>query len=449
MKRLFAPLVTLLLVALTFSAVPLAQADEPAPAPVPPTTPPPYTPQTGALFNDPTGTPEQQLVLLNHIMKSIESVPKGSVIRVASYSFTYTPMANALIAAHKRGVQVRVLVDSHTISPEMTKMKKALGSSRSKPSYFATCTYGCMSSKPSFMHSKLYLFSRAGNAKHVSMISSGNPAFAAGTLSWNNTYTIVGDSTLYAANVQNFNDMLKDKTNTKYYRTVTSGPYKEYLFPRAGTTANSDTMYNVLRNVNCTNVAPGYGANGRTVVRIAAYKWTALRAELAQQTTALKKAGCDVEVIYSGDTVEKKIAYELQKQKVPVYDGRLDRDNDGELDLYIHSKYILISGGYAGKNNVKAVYTGSQNFSRNSLRESNETNIRIQLDHVYDQFNANFNYIKTNWTKRVTIAPKPASTVDARRVTTDDGSGRYTPGTTQTKAPLDSTGDDYALDPKE
>ena len=447
MKRLLAPLAALVLVALTLTAGPVAQADEPPPVPTP--VPQPYTPKTGALFNDPTGTPEQQMVLLSHIMQSIDSVPAGSVIRFGSYSFTYTPMANALIAAHKRGVQVRVLVDSHTISPEMTKMKKALGSDRSKPSYFATCKYGCMSSVPSFMHSKIYLFSRAGSAKHVSMISSGNPAFAAGTLSWNNTYTVVGDSTLYAANVANFNDMLKDKTNTKYYRTVTSGPYKEYLFPRAGKTASSDTMYNVLKGVKCTNVAPGYGKNGRTVVRIAAFRWTALRLSLAKQTAALKAAGCDVEVIYSGDTVEKKVAYELVSLgKVPVYDGRLDRDNDGELDLYIHSKYVLINGGYGTRNNVKAVYTGSQNFTGNSLRESNETNIRIMLDHVYDEFNANFNLIKLSWAKPVTRAPKPNSELDARRVTTDNGTGGSSPGTTYTKTPLSVT-DDYAVDPKE
>ncbi len=293
-----------------------------------------------------------------------------------------------------------------------------------------------MSSKPSFMHTKLYMFSTAGSSKLVSMISSANPAWSGGTQAWNNIYTVVGDQTLYDANVANFRDMLRDKTDTYYYRTVSSGPYKEYMFPRNGKTRYSDTLYNVLREVKCTGAAPGYGdAQGRTVVRIAAYKWTALRVNVAQQVTALKKAGCNVEVIYSADTVDKEIAYELFKQRIPVYNGRLDRDSDGVLDLYIHSKYILINGVYGASTNVKAIYTGSQNFSSNSLRQSNETMLRVQLDPVYDAFLANFNQIKNNWTVRVAKAPKPAASTN--RVGGDSVSTRY------------RNGDDYSVEPND
>ena len=70
------------------------------------------------------------------------------------------------------------------------------------------------------------------------MNSSANPAETGVSKSWNNTYTTVGDKTLYDANVDNFNDMLPDKTNTDYYHTVESPPYKEYFFPRAGSTKN-------------------------------------------------------------------------------------------------------------------------------------------------------------------------------------------------------------------
>ena len=108
-----------------------------------------------------------------------------------------------------------------------------------------------MANKPSFIHSKLYLFSRTGGATQVSMNSSANPAETGVSKSWNNTYTTVGDKTLYDANVDNFNDMLPDKTNTNYYHTVESPPYKEYFFPRAGSTKNSDTLYNILNDVSC------------------------------------------------------------------------------------------------------------------------------------------------------------------------------------------------------
>jgi phosphatidylserine/phosphatidylglycerophosphate/cardiolipin synthase-like enzyme len=81
------------------------------------------------------------------------------------------------------------------------------------------------------------------------MTSSANPAETGISRSWNNTYTTVNDKTIYDANVDNFNDMLPDKTNTDYSHTVASGVHKEYFFPRAGSTKKSDTLYNT-RPVN-------------------------------------------------------------------------------------------------------------------------------------------------------------------------------------------------------
>ena len=57
---------------------------------------------------------DQQLALMDQIMNAVNSVPAGSIIRFVAYSFSWQPMADALIAAHKRGVQVRLLIDSHT-----------------------------------------------------------------------------------------------------------------------------------------------------------------------------------------------------------------------------------------------------------------------------------------------------------------------------------------------
>ena len=407
MKKLVRPLVALVVVMLGVVIVPPAQAKAPPPSS--------YSPQTGALFNNPDGTSAEQLALLNHITNAIDSVPENSIIRIAAYSFSYQPMANALIAAHERGVQVRLLIDSHTDTSQLKALRSALGTDRSKRSYLRTCTYGCMSSKASYMHSKLYLFSRAGSSTRVSMISSTNPAWTGASESWNNLYTIAGDKTIYDANVDNFNDMLPDKTNTDYYHTVSSGPYKQYFFPRAGSTPTSDTLYNVLSDVTCTGAASGYGAGGKTVIKVAAYQWTSLRIHIAKKLTELKGKGCNIEVIYPSDNVDTEVATELLKKSIPVYNGRLDRDDDGVNDLYPHSKYLLINGVYQGNAKVKAVYTASQNFTNTSLRESNEVMLRIPINSVHDQYVSNFNLIKNNYTVKVTSASKTTAGVDSAR----------------------------------
>jgi phosphatidylserine/phosphatidylglycerophosphate/cardiolipin synthase-like enzyme len=420
MKKLVRVVVALAVLALGVVIVPPAQAKAPAP----------YTPKTGALFNDPNGSLAEQQALMDPIVASVNSVPAGSIIRFIAYSFSWDTMADALIDAHKRGVQVRLLIDSHhyellspgTDTPQLKALRSALGTDRSKSSYIRTCKNGCMSNSTSYIHSKLYLFSRVGDAKYVSMISSANPAQTGMSRSWNNTYTIANNKAIYDANVDNFNDMLPDKTNTDYYHTVSGSPCdpkgnsaascKLYYFPRAGSTPSSDTIYNVLSDVTCTGAAGT--ANHRTEIKLAAYQWTTRRLYVAQKLAALKGKGCDIEVIYPSDKVDAEVADELRDNNIPIYNGRLDRDGDGVKELYPHSKYLLINGVYQGDPSFKGVYTASQNFTNNSLRESNEVLLRIPIGSVHDQYVDNFNKMK-NYILARTSASKTTAGLDKAR----------------------------------
>jgi len=376
-----------------------------------------YMPATGATFNNPLGSRDQQTVLMDQIIDAVNNVPKGSIIRVVAYSFDYQPVADALIAAKKRGAQVRLLIDSHTETAQIRQLRSYLGTGTSDGSYLRTCRFSCMSNSKSFIHSKLYLFSRTGGATQVSMNSSANPAETGVSKSWNNTYTTVGDKTLYDANVDNFNDMLPDKTNTDYYHTVESPPYKEYFFPRAGSTKTSDTLYNILNDVSCPST-----------IKVTTYFWTSARLYLAEKLSALKKAGCSVEVIYpdgpgAQDTVYPEITAELLNGKVPTWNTR---PNAG---LYVHNKVILINGTYQGVPGQKIVYATSQNLTKNSLRNSNEVMLRIPIPAVYDAYWGNFEGIKAN---SVRVTTKSAKTTAGLNSTSEKRSS---------KAPKDNSPD--------
>jgi len=404
MKKLVHPLVALMILALGAFIVSPAQAKV-------------YMPATGATFNDPNGTRDQQTVLMRQIIEAVNNVPSGSIIRVVAYSFDYQPVADALIAAKKRGAQVRLLIDSHTETAQIRQLRSYLGTGTSDGSYLRTCRFSCMSNSKSFIHSKLYLFSRTGGATQVSMNSSANPAETGVSKSWNNTYTTVGDKTLYDANVDNFNDMLPDKTNTDYYHTVESPPYKEYFFPRAGSTKTSDTLYNILNDVSCPST-----------IKVTTYFWTSARLYLAEKLSALKKAGCSVEVIYpdgpgAQDTVYPEITAELLNGKVPTWNTR---PNAG---LYVHNKVILINGTYQGVPGQKIVYATSQNLTKNSLRNSNEVMLRIPIPAVYDAYWGNFEGIKAN---SVRVTTKSAKTTAGLNSTSEKRSS---------KAPKDNSPD--------
>jgi phosphatidylserine/phosphatidylglycerophosphate/cardiolipin synthase-like enzyme len=388
MKKLFRAVIALSVLALSAVFLPPAQAKA-------------YMPTAGVTFNDPTGSRSQQTVLMDQIIAAVNNVPAGSIIRFVAYSFDYQPMVDALLAAKKRGAQVRLLIDSHTETDQIRRLRSFLGTGKSDGSYLRTCKYSCMANQPSFIHSKLYLFSRTGGAKYVSMNSSANPAETGVSRSWNNTYTTVGDKTIYDANVDNFNDMLPDKTNTDYYHTVESGNLKEYFFPRAGSTKKSDTLYNILNDVSCPSS-----------IKVTTYFWTSARLYLADKLTALKKAGCSVEVIYpdgSGDqdTIYPEVTAELRQGGIPTWNTR------PVAGLYVHNKVILIDGVYQGVPNQKIVYATSQNLTMTSLRESNEVMLRIPIPSVYQAYLGNFQEIKTHSAQIIPANAKTTAGVDS------------------------------------
>lgn len=425
MTRTCRSMLALLLAAMTvLSVAPPAQAGAPAVASAG------FSPRTGVIFNNPDGTAAQRQNILDYVGRSVDSAPRGSVIRIAVYSFFDQVLADQLVAAYRRGVLVRLLIDGHVSSPQIEQLRAALGHDLRSTSFLTSCQYGCMSSDPvSVMHAKVYLFSTAGRARQVTMIGSGNPNRIGQDNGWNNHYTVVGDPALYRSSLRYFNDMVQDRTVANYYRTTASGPYKLYFFPRAGSGARADTMYNVLKGVRCTGVAVGRGTGGRTVVRVAMFLWTARRLAIAQRLWQLHDQGCDVQVVYPSNTVEPRVTATLLKKslrygQLPVYDALRDRDGDGFWESYVHSKYVLVDGAYNSNAAATAVWAGSANFGGTGLRAGNEVTLKISGRAATAAYEANFAQIRAI-SRRVTAVPvatahEKAAYRDGELAVTDD-----------------------------
>jgi hypothetical protein len=253
------------------------------------------------------------------------------------------------------------------------------------------------------MHAKLYLFSKAGSTKLVSMIGSSNIAASATTGSWNNLITMVNNNPMYTANLKYFNDMLKNKSWKNYFFTAQGGAIKEYYYPRKGPTT---TMMGILDGVNCkARPAKGYGYQGRTYVRVAMYAWTNGRANIAKKLMSMRAAGCNVDILWSGERVEQPIINILLKKTkrgvMPVYNGRLKKDVNA---VYMHHKVVTINGVYGNNRRSTSVYTGSANFTASTERECNEIMVRVNGSGIWHQFNNNINLIRTRYAKKVTKA---------------------------------------------
>ena len=364
------------------------------------------TPTAGTQFNRPDGTAAEQYAIANDLIDSINSAPAGAVIRMAFYSITIQSFADALVAAHQRGVQVRILMDDHAVYAPWTTLVDELGGDTSSTSFAALCHRSCFTDyEPSYLHAKFYMFSTAGTAKRVVTVSSANPTNGQAITGWNDAYTMI-DPTMYDSYKQYFEDLTagsnadtQGTSAVNYYRTTTSGNLKTYFFPRSGSGATADTVYSILGNVSCSGAAAGYGSSGHTVIKVAMFQWTKYRVRLAKRLWSLDDAGCQVEVIYTGSETDPEVLSALKQSGgrnggITLHDASKDTDGDGVVDYYVHDKYFTIDGNYAGDTSTKAVFTGSANFANNALHYNNEIMLKIVDNTAYADYLAQFGRLR-------------------------------------------------------
>lgn len=341
----------------------------------------------GAIFNNPTVTAEQYKIR-DHVRSLIQGTPAGATIRIAMYHFTDTTVANDLIDAKNRGVNVRLVIDySSSTYTAVTSLISSLGTSRANASWVVLCTANaaCIGSAGTpIMHNKFYLFSSTNGSSNVVVQASANLTTDNATVYYNNAVTLVGNTGLYNAYVGYHDDLAAKVKNSDYYTTVSTGNAKVYFFPRAGTDSTTDTIVNALsENVTCEGNTTVGTATGRTIIRIG--MWYFSRDNIAKTLRALADQKCWVEVVYT--TMDSGVMSYLSGHDRIVLYHMPD-------PWIIHSKYMLIEGTYAGQRDTKWVFTGSHNYTNAALRENDETLLRVQSNTIHDQYRSNF------WTVR-------------------------------------------------
>ena len=369
-----------------------------------------WRPSENVLFNYPRGSKKKKYTLITQLNRAIDATPAGGQIRMAMYLFDIDSVADKLIAAHRRGVSVQILLDDNTMNRDIRRVKRALGTNKRARSFFAVCDHSCMSNGTSTIHSKFYLFSSAGASRYVSLISSGNPYSGNTSKSWNNTHTVVNNKTIYSSLSKYFTDMLPDKNRLNYYRTTTSGKYTVYYYPQKIRKADDLIWMHTLNRVSCTNTAAGYGTKKkRTMIRVANWGWTSSRIDVAKRLWKLHDSGCSVQVMVNSGRISRSVLKVLLKRskkygRMPVYNAWRDWRKKAVAGLYVHHKFITINGVLSGKN-VKLTLTGSQNFTALGTTANNDLVLRVVDATMTRQYNDNFTYIRAHYTRRMHSVP--------------------------------------------
>jgi phosphatidylserine/phosphatidylglycerophosphate/cardiolipin synthase-like enzyme len=367
----------------------------------------------GAYFNDPLVT-SKQYTIRNRIRTLIDKTPgptkksAAGVIRVAMYSYSDTEKGtiDALVRAAKRGVQVRLILDSDTtLEPGYTQYADYFTNlaRRYHPAFqvrFCPIGRGCIGNlnPQSNNHNKFFLFSRTDGTSQVVVQSSANLNKTNAVSYWNNAVVLVNPG-LYDDYRLYFHDLWVQTASSDYGRVTSSGNAKVWHFPMAIGDPVAETL---SRDVTCTgNTA--VGLRGRTILRVAMKDF--YRIEVAEALWTLADGGCLINVAYDEPAAIEP--YLSQSAAVVAALSRPLVHPGGGIQLFlagpstadnpqrrlIHSKYLLIEGTYAGKRNTKVVFTGSHNFSYGSLRDNDETLLRVASTKIHDQYRTNFRRI--------------------------------------------------------
>jgi phosphatidylserine/phosphatidylglycerophosphate/cardiolipin synthase-like enzyme len=347
-----------------------------------------YVPSGGAVFNNPYGDQASRSKILRHVLAAIEHARKGSTIRIAVYSFDRRSIADALIAAHRRGVHVQVVINDNWTSPQIQRTRRVLGTNPDKSHFIVICTGSCRGGFGN-QHMKIYMFTHTGDAKNVVMNGSANLTNYAAVNQFNDLFTLKNAPRMLASYTEIFNQLKRDHRVRDPYRRVVNGPFISIFNPHPDASKANDPVLQRLQGVRCS-AKKGYGHQRRTVVRITMYGWAGDRGiYLAKRVAEMGRRGCNIRVILSNGG--GKVAKTLLAGHVKVRSADVDKNRDGQLEKFTHEKYMALSGTYQHKS-TRSVWTGSENWSGMALR-NDEVTVRIPRSSTYGQYLKNFNFI--------------------------------------------------------
>ncbi|TDD24880.1 hypothetical protein E1294_04105 [Nonomuraea diastatica] len=367
------------------------------------------------VFNDPTadsgvpGTPSAaQSAVMDQLIRLIQAVRPGGDIRFVMHQFSTgqrsSEVAGALVAAHDRGVRVKVILDSREDTSNdavHARLAAVLGTSESAASWVVGCEYpdpaagnrGCIARN--YQHNKFALFSNVlvdgtVHAK-VGFQTSSNLSDWYLYNSYNDAYTFT-DATVYDGYLKYFDDLRAGRrvdVNPGYFwATPTGTPIKAHFFPRAK--ASGDPVVNILRLVECSYKDTD-GVTRQTDIRLSLTAFNKNRKAIADELLRLRGENCWIDIVFyenaSGDTknVDGDIRVILAKR---ASNGKYMqvtpcRFTVGSRSVVPHTKLMMLDGFY-DDDITPRVYTGSANFSH--LENADDAWLRIAGRDLHDQY---------------------------------------------------------------
>ncbi|MFG3260055.1 phosphatidylserine/phosphatidylglycerophosphate/cardiolipin synthase family protein [Streptomyces sp. NPDC048172] len=360
------------------------------------------------MFNDPadlsggSGPSAGQAAVMDQLIRLAERVPRGGEIEFVMFEFAdgdrSTAVLDALLAAHRRGVHVKVILDSSSPGA-LARFRQAFGAGKDRASWAVACPAGRGCIGRDYLHSKFALFSSVvvGGKEHRNVVFQTSSNLKDWYLynSFNDSFT-AADARAYADYRRYFADLRAGKPDPRYFwRGPASARYRAMFYPGRQSAAY-DPVANDLRRVQC-RYTDGGGARRQTSVRIALTAFTKHRLDVARQLRALRDQGCAVDIVHPGPSGGPAVAPEVLRAlnpagRAPVRLTPCRFDPGNGQSVSTHTKVMMIDGSLDGDLTPR-VYTGSANFTH--LENSDDSTLRVTGRAAHDAYRTWFGKLRT------------------------------------------------------
>lgn len=344
-----------------------------------------------AYFNDPDAAGANNIRYLFH--DRFDGAPAGSTARVVMWNIDDAYVIDAMIAADRRGVNVKVITAKANCD-NASWLVSVLGTNRSAGSWIY-CSPGSTRSDGGTMHQKSVTFSSTGGTPYVTLVGSANMTEEAWRDQWTDMFQYADRKDVYDA----YNDVFAIQEDgvslPSPYRTWTAadGIARANFFPvnDESPTAADDPVLTRLQNLP---------DNANTTILVANYATHGARGDwLVDELIAKKRAGATVRFI-SGPPTSDALEDRMRSAGIPVtrafdadcaaVDTHVERTCN-----YIHLKAMTAKYWADGQWNYRS-YTGSDNWSPDSLN-NDEVTQRIGGERIYSDYVDFFHTIEARY----------------------------------------------------
>lgn len=344
-----------------------------------------------AYFSDPKHvlfTTKEDHSLEDRIVQFIRAAAPGTRIRASIYQAGDDRLARELVAASRRGVDVRLVLDDAMLDPDYAAFYGKVMEELPAGSIHV-CSHGaCIGDKNN--HNKFYIFS-GGNI----VIQSSANLTASQRRKHNNMVVVRDDEKLFAAYEKHWENLFFERRSRDYLHGADgqadgSGatPVHVYFYPAL----DDEPVLDILKHSKC---APSSGE----VYLVHSETEGEYAHDVLQELIRLRKSGCKVGLVLRSDPDSNELINEFRKSGLDVaYNGGFTMPG-------IHSKYLLLNADVEMDGRMarrRFVFTGSANLKEGAVFKNDETVIRVEDDAIFAAYKAD--YLKI---RKQTLPPQP------------------------------------------